>query len=218
MGKLSILIPSLTCRTKRLNRLLFNLANSFEDKGLVEVLVFIDNKEKSIGEKLNRLVGESSGEYLCFLADDDDYSNDFIKTVQEVLQNNNPDILTFDIKCHINGKYDKPTIHSIRYNSWYQNNDGYFRHLGQQNIIKSSIAKQFLFENISSGEDERWANVVYNSGLLKTEIYIKDIHYNYYFDVGISMSHNRANDNNQDIDWEIKDLSHFKFIKFLELL
>lgn len=216
MPKLSILIPSLMCREKMLNKLLYNLSTSFEDNGNIEIIVFVDNKEISIGHKLNRLISESKGEYLCFIADDDNYSENFLRVVNDVLQKNSPDVFTFDIKCYINGQCSKPTVHSIRYNSWFETSDAYIRNIGQQNIIRSSIAKRFFFEDSSSGEDRHWAEMLQNSGLLKTELYIKDICYNYYFDLNISMSHNRENDSNQDIDWEIKDLSGFKFIKFME--
>ena len=216
MPKLSVLIPSLTCRHKRLNKLLYDLANSFNNDGSIEIVVFVDNKQISIGHKLNRLIQEAQGEYICFLADDDSYSDNFLSVIQDVLRKHSPDVFTFDIKCYFNGRFSKPTIHSIRYDSWFETNDGYFRNVGQQNIIRASIAKKFLFADTSSGEDLKWAEELQESGLLKTELYVKDIRYNYNFDLSISMSHGRGNDNNQDIEWEIKDLSNFNFIRNME--
>jgi len=73
--------------------------------------------------------------------------------------------------------------HSIRYNAYKTNPDGYEvryeRFPNHLNCIKSSIAKQFIFPEKNHGEDTDWATQVHRSGLIQTEHYIKEVIYYY---------------------------------------
>jgi len=75
--KLSILIPSIPSREDRLNRIYAKLLDQVGERD-VEILVFIDNKKRSIGLKRDALVQMSIGDYVAFVDDDDDVSDDYI--------------------------------------------------------------------------------------------------------------------------------------------
>jgi len=69
---LSLLICSLKDRQGYLERLMQILdpqLSGIEDK--VEVIVELDNGERSIGAKRNALLDKAKGEYLAFIDDDD---------------------------------------------------------------------------------------------------------------------------------------------------
>jgi glycosyltransferase involved in cell wall biosynthesis len=74
---------------------------------LVEILTFCDNKKRSIGAKRQALLNLAQGEYICFLDDDDKHSNEFIMkffTMYVALQDNLPDVFTFNQKVILNGE------------------------------------------------------------------------------------------------------------------
>ena len=73
--------------------------------------------------------------------------------------------------------------HSIDYKEYKTNPPTfaitYERYPNHLNVIKTDIAKQFKFPEISFGEDTSFATQVFKSGLLKTEGYIGDVIYHY---------------------------------------
>ena len=72
--KLSILIPTLFSRKEKFCNLMTILSSQANDE--VEVVINRDNGEKSIGEKRNELLKEATGEYVCFVDDDDMVDDD----------------------------------------------------------------------------------------------------------------------------------------------
>jgi len=92
--KLSILIRSLESRVESRNALLTNLYQQiingkyFTD---VEVLVNVDNKQISSGEKANQLLLAAKGKYIAFIDDDDEVSVDYVRLVLEATE--------FDADC-----------------------------------------------------------------------------------------------------------------------
>lgn len=178
--KLSILIPSLVSRRKMLDELLVDL--NAQKTSEVEILVYEDEKDRSIGEKRNQLLEWANGEYLCFFDDDDKPSKNYIKNLMEGIGKDVDccslrGIITFD------GETPELFEHSIKYKE-YKTTDNpimYERYPNHLNCIKSSIAKQFKFPEINHGEDTDWATQIHNSGLIKTEHYINDVIYHYKF-------------------------------------
>jgi glycosyltransferase involved in cell wall biosynthesis len=144
----------------------------------VEILCQIDNGEATIGQKRNDLLSNAKGEYLCFIDDDDRISSNYISLVLEAIQKN-PDCCSLNGLIITNGINPKNFIHSIKYNSWYEENNIYYRPPNHLNCIKSQIAKQFKFPCISNGEDRDWSMQIASSGLLKTESEINETIYYY---------------------------------------
>jgi len=185
--KLEILICTLPERWELFERL-FNkltmqiddLANPFD----VEILSNGNPKGVSIGTKRNRLLDMSTAEYVAFIDDDDDVSNNYIATLLAGAK------MGFDCiglrgEITING--GKPEIfeHSLKYDEWKTNegaiypNVKYERFPNHLNCIKSSIAKQFKYPETNHGEDFDWSTQLHKSGLLKTEYEVNHTIYYY---------------------------------------
>ena len=101
MKNLSILIPTVPTREKYLNRLLYNLEkqileNNLEDK--IEIIIYKDNFEHSLGNKRNRLLELAKGKYSVIVDDDDQVSNNYCKLINEVIENTDDDQIGYDIE------------------------------------------------------------------------------------------------------------------------
>ena len=137
----------------------------------VELLVFTDNKRRSIGYKREALLQMAKGDYLAFIDDDDEvYPNyieemlkgaesgrDVISIKQHVIINDsNKFVVTFSID---NGNEEAYEINGV----WQDIKRSPFHVCGW----KSSIAKKYHFPDSGYGEDWKWANQVIKE--VKTE-------------------------------------------------
>jgi hypothetical protein len=180
--KLSILICTLDERSAVFNRIYNKLYEQIRKHGLekqVEILFFKDNRRYTVGKKRNELVNRSSGEYICFVDDDDDVHSDYVKLIYDKLQDN-PDCVNLQGIITTDGKNPRLFIHSIKYKSWYEKDGIYYRPPNHLNPIKRDIALKFKFPEINYGEDAKWSMAIANSGLLKTEAHIS-VPYYFYF-------------------------------------
>lgn len=181
--KLSILIPTLPKRRAFLDNLYFELTEQIDNsgyKGQIEVHINSSPNE-SIGTKRNNLLYMATGEYTCFIDDDDEIDKDYIKTIMQGIKKN-PDCISLRGIRSQDGKIDGVFEHSIRYNAYKTNNIGqikYERYPNHLNVIKSEISKKFKFLEINHGEDTDWATQIFKSGLLKNEYYTDKILYYY---------------------------------------
>lgn len=179
----SILICTLEERTQLFERIYNQLKTQIDQLGLeneVEILYCRDNREYSVGFKRNLLEREAQGEYTCFVDDDDLVHNNYIKMIYDALQEK-PDcvsligIITFD------GHSPMPFIHSIDYDSYFARDGRYYRPPNHLNPIKRSIALEFKFPEINTGEDTDWAMRIARAKVLKKEAKINTPYYFYLF-------------------------------------
>jgi hypothetical protein len=190
--RLSILIPSLEGRESYLNRLVARLKPQVTPE--VEILLLKDNKEMSIGEKRNKLIEQSIGEYTVFIDDDDWVSEDYVKSLL-MATDHKPDVVSFNT-CIINeGKMARKVDVSIKHEKYkdFAIKDKedikvvmYRRRPGHLHAIKRSIGTTIKFPHISIGEDEKYAKELLEK--LKTEIKLNK--YLYFYD-------NRKKDNSE---------------------
>ena len=172
--KLSILICSVTKRKEFLDRLLKILEKQKTDD--VEILVEIDDGEKSIGTKRNILLEKSKGEYITFIDDDDTIPKYYIGEILEGIKYK-PDVIGIHLIMDHDGKHSERTYHSLRYGYWYhepdQENFGrlkYYRNPNHLNPVKRELAVQVKFPEINQGEDKDYSMRLLP--LLNTEYYI----------------------------------------------
>lgn len=181
--KWSILIPTLKARKHLLARVHTEISNQIQAAGLdnrIEILLFEDNREHTVGYKRNWLLNNAKGEYVCFLDDDDMVSDDYIKLIYSKLLTN-PDCVGLEGIITSDGKNAHKFIHSIKYHDWFFENDIYYRPPNHLNPIKRSIAIQFKFPEINSGEDKAWSMAIEKSGLLKVEAPVSKPYYYYIY-------------------------------------
>lgn len=176
----SILICTLDERKDQFNYIYTKLQNQIKENGLennVEILSFCDNRNFSVGHKRNALLRASKGLYTCFVDDDDDVHNEYVKMIHNKLKRN-PDCVSLLGIYTVNHQNPRFFKHSIVYRSYFESNNVFYRPPNHLNPIRRSIAAQFLFPKITIGEDTDWAMQIARSGLLKTE---EDIQIPYYF-------------------------------------
>jgi glycosyltransferase involved in cell wall biosynthesis len=97
---LSILTPSMPCRTAQMARLCAELDAQIGDQP-VEHLVLVDNKRRSIGAKRDALLRASAGRYVAFVDDDDDVAPNYVRALLDAVRDD-PDVITFQQRARIN--------------------------------------------------------------------------------------------------------------------
>ena len=178
--KLELLICSIEKRDYFLNRLI-NILKP-EMRSSTHYQVYIDNGTMSIGRKRNLLLQQSPADYVAFIDDDDRVSDNYIPLLMEGIEKG---VDCCSLRGIITDDGNNPQVfeHSIKYNSYKTNPEGYEvryeRFPNHLNCIKASIAKQFIFPEKNHGEDTDWAMQLYKSGLIKTEHYIPEVIYFY---------------------------------------
>lgn len=149
----------------------------------IEVLIFEDNKQRSIGYKRNYLYEKANGEYCASFDSDDLPSENYFSLILNGIKNS-PDCLSLRGEMTTDGKDPQTFEHSLQYSEWKDNGSQYpavryERYPNHLNVIRSYIAKQFKFPEINHGEDKAWSDALHESGLLKTQGYIDKVIYFY---------------------------------------
>lgn len=132
----------------------------------------------TIGTKRNDLLKQAIGDYVCFIDDDDDISHDYVEQILKAI-NLQPDCIGFQIACNMDG-VKCLAASSLKYD-WSENIDGYkyVRSIYHKTPVKRNIALQCMFPDKSFGEDYEYSMRL--KPLLKNEIFIDKILYNYNF-------------------------------------
>ena len=177
----SILICTLEERRESFERIYTKLTQQINSQDLgdrIEVLYFRDNRENSVGFKRNSLLAQSSGEYVCFVDDDDDVHDKYIALIYNKLRKK-PDCVSLKGIMTHHGEHRKEFVHSLHYPTYFEQNNVYYRPPNHLNPIKRSIALQFKFPETFHGEDLCWTMALTASGLLKTESTVDEPYYFY---------------------------------------
>ena|SRR3990167_4986121 len=190
--KLAILIPTLPERQEKFDLLVNELIRQTIEAGYVyrrDVKVIYDpapRGEKSTGAKRNYLIEQAlklGAEYVSEVDDDDWVSPDYIHHTMKGIESGMDccslrGIITWD------GKNPEVFEHSVRYSEWKTNDTGaikYERGITPLNCVKTKIAAQIKFPDITFGEDHSWSKAIMESGLIKTEYYIDKPIYKYLY-------------------------------------
>lgn len=176
--KLSILICTIPERANLFTEL-FNKLN-VQATGRSVQIIYDDAPRGTItiGAKRNALLNQAIGEYVCFIDDDDDISHDYIEQILKATESK-PDCIGFQIACNMDG-IKSLAASSLKY-EWSENIDGYkyVRSIYHKTPVKREIALQCMFPDKSFGEDYEYSMRL--KPLLKNEIFIDKILYNYNF-------------------------------------
>jgi len=178
--KLSILICTTPERESMFKELFAELnKQAIQAGGGIQILY--DDSPKgtvTIGEKSNRLLRLSKGEYVCRFDSDDWPSENYISEILKAIEKQ-PDCIGFKIDCDMEG-VKKTAASSIKYD-WKDNIDGYdyVRSIYHKTPVKRDIALQAMFPDKSFGEDYEYSMRI--KPLLKKEIFIDKVLYYYRF-------------------------------------
>lgn len=156
--KWTICIATVPPREKELERLMKRLMPQVDRfKGQIEVLVYFNNFERSLGYLRQKMIEEARGEYVSHIDDDDLVPEDYCDTIFPLLDG--VDYIGFQVDFRDRGKKMLPVYHSLKYPRWYQDERGYYRGITHLNPIRTKLALTSKFPSeYTIGEDEQWAN------------------------------------------------------------
>ena len=182
MPKLSILIPTTISRTDFHSRLLNEI--EFQRRRLanyddIEVIMNIDNGEKSTGRKRNELIAQAKGDYVVGVDSDDQITDVYLKKLLDVCDSS-ADCGELRGLYFLNGKYDRPFIHSIKYTHWWQDANGYYRNPNHISCLRRELILDIPFPDIYVGEDGKFSEALFASGRMKKEYSMSETLYLYY--------------------------------------
>lgn len=190
--RLSILIASTPSRWEMTKTLVDELELMIE--GLdIEILVFLDNKKRSIGEKREALKNIANGKYFMFLDSDD--------TLMDVLPIYNAtkydvDVIDFKVEC----RNEDGSIYIVtqRLGNEIEHNTKYGIYLNCKRppwfmcAWRTDKFKKFQFPPISYSEDYEFLKHCWLDA--KTEKYINKVLYKYNFNLSITEASTESNE------------------------
>jgi cellulose synthase/poly-beta-1,6-N-acetylglucosamine synthase-like glycosyltransferase len=167
------------CGLKSREQLMLNMGKVLKLQGNqhVEILASVDNGETPIGKKRNELLGQSKGEYVCFVDDDDMISPYYVHNILNALETK-PDCVGIEGVIVQKNQPPRLFIHSLKYKEWFEENGIYYRCPNHLNPIKREIACSVGFPEKYYHEDRDFSLVVKDK--LSTEVYIHEPIYYYY--------------------------------------
>lgn len=176
---LSILLATVINRAELFAKLHAEVKRQAEGRA-VEIIVACDAKEISIGKKRQNLLEQATGEWVCFIDDDDWIAADYVDRILKAL-GPAPDCVGFLISCTTNGGRPVMAKASKCYKQWGENVDG-FAHVRspyQKTPVRREIALKAGFPDLRYGEDRIYSAAVVK--LVKTEVFIDSVCYHYRF-------------------------------------
>lgn len=173
---LSILTPAVPSRIAQVDGLVKKLAAQIGELP-VEHLVLLDNKRRTVGEKRDALLRIARGNYVAFVDDDDDVSNDYVQEILAAINyRGRPDVITFLQQATVNSE-----TAIIEFGLGNENRPWALEHIGQKIrrnawhvcAWRRDLAIQSAFPAINYGED--WAYAAPLCAIAKSSAHIDKI-------------------------------------------
>jgi hypothetical protein len=179
----SVLICTIPTRHEEFVTLLNDIENYKKQVDIRIEVLFDCRLDISIGKKRQELLDRAHGLYSCFIDDDDKITHHYFQVIQDAINTGEDyDCIQLNGRYYIDNKFDRPFYHSLKYDTWSEDEDGYYRCPNHLNPIKTKIAKKVKFHDISNKEDLKFSEELVKQGLLKTEYTHDKPQYLYYFD------------------------------------
>jgi glycosyltransferase involved in cell wall biosynthesis len=174
---LSVLIPTISQRSEEANAL-FNRLELQAAAYPVEILMLRDNKRSGIGEARNKLLRASSGKYITFIDDDDDFSDDYFETVFPMLSEH-ADVISYNQLAHIDGAVGEVECSLKHYNMPFMEGRITLRKPWFWCIWNRELAMSHAVPKVNAQEDVLWLRHLWAEA--ETEMHIPKIlhHYNF---------------------------------------
>jgi len=186
---MSLLIPSLASRSRYLSELKAEIEKQRSRFENIEILVNLDEGQKTVGQKRNELLKMSKGTYVAFIDDDDFVSSDYLAEFTQALESS-PDCIGFKGFITTNGKNRKIFMMSKNF-EYKEDENYYYRPINHLCPVKREIALKIGYPEINCGEDYQYCMRLKRSGLLKEEVFIDKELYHYRFDTELTATQRR---------------------------
>lgn len=183
--KLSILIPSIPSRFDRVKKLVGYLEGQIGERDDVEIVVFMDNKKRTIGAKRNAIMQLATGKYFSMIDDDDGVSVDYVETLCDTIEKTNCDVITFDSVAHIEQQMGivNMSIHNEVNEQWSPNKITK-RQPFHMCAWKTKLFKNTQFDDTMYGEDAKFSKDA--TELADDETHINKILHHYFWDKDVT--------------------------------
>ncbi len=191
MYDFTIAIPTLHKRVDRLTKLLTELyrqiaVGDFGER--VELLTFLDDRQRNIGYKRNWLLQRAQGKFTAFVDDDDRLDGTYISRILKAIETYpDIDVIGFSgvmaaVAANVRAveRSKRRFIHSIKYDHYFEKNNVLYRCPNHLNPIRTEISRRFAFPEIPYGEDTEWAMQLANAEVLKKEHFLDGTAMYYY--------------------------------------
>jgi len=156
----------------------------------VEILWLGDNKSMSVGEKRNLLLYISSGDYVCFVDDDDQVANNYISKILEGITSN-PDVFSFNVmrrRTYPDGRVNEKVMIHAKANGKNHSEKGTMYMLPNHlSVFRRELAIREAFPHINLAEDHKWADAM----LFHIETEVNSDEILYFYNDNKSMSETR---------------------------
>ncbi len=192
MASLSILVSTLTSRAALLGPLLGKLSRQIEaiPEKDVEIVVFEDQKDHTVGWKRNRLIEEAKGVFVAFVDDDDDISDDYVWQIREAIRKNpGVDCIGFRGLMSVAGQGSHQVHYSITNSANVEFGGTFYRYPGHLTPIRKELLLGSRFPDQSFGEDADFSLQLARRKCLKTEAFVDKVLYHYQFNPNTSETH-----------------------------
>ncbi len=189
--QLSVLIPSVPSRFDRAIKLYNKIMGMVGDKN-IEVLLFTDNKKRSIGEKREALKNISKGKYFFFADDDDD-----VLSLDELYEHsfNDVDVITFKQRCRNADGSDFIVTFGLGNEVEHKvNAKGNYEDIHRPPFHVCAWNEKFRdihFPDVSYSEDWEWVKQVLPKAF--TESHIDKVVHAYNFDINVTEASTESN-------------------------
>lgn len=184
MPLLSILICSIPSRFAKVMQLYAEINALVEDRD-IEILIFTDNKKRSIGAKREAIKNICNGKYFLYVDDDDSLYS--LKEIYEACKSD-VDVITYKIKCrNSSGKEFTVTVGLGNEIEHKDDGEGNYIDLKRPPFTQAAWNSKFKhipFPDKNYSEDAEWAEEALKEA--KTEIHIPQVLQGYNFDPSVS--------------------------------
>lgn len=183
MPLLSILICSIPSRFDKAQQLYEGIQAMCTDLD-IEVLLFMDNKKRTIGAKREAIKNISKGKYFLYVDDDDSLYS--VKEIYEACKLD-VDVITWKIKCRNSNGIEYIVTVGLGNEVEHKSEDGNYIDLKRPPMVQAAWNERFRsmpFPDLSYNEDWLWVDPILK--LAKTEIHIPLVLQGYNFDPNVS--------------------------------
>jgi hypothetical protein len=125
------------------------------------------------------MIEDARGQYSNFIDDDDLIPANYVDRIYPLLDGS-VDYVGFRLQMYVDDQKQQPTFHSLRYPEWNGDQDGWYRDISHINPIRRELALAVPMSG-GHGEDHRWADALRAKNIVKTEHFVDEVMYFYYF-------------------------------------